>query len=115
MEYTRLYSDSKGDTHFETVSVPLHKEGMIGYLSEKYPVSDIQFRKNDAGYDWDYHTAPARQFIVLLDGGVEITTSLGEKRQFNSGEVILVEDVTGKGHKTKNLEKRERKSLFIRI
>jgi hypothetical protein len=47
-----------------------------------------------------------------LDGGVEIETSLGEIRKFQTGGILLVEDISGKGHKTKNLEKKERTSVF---
>jgi hypothetical protein len=49
----------------------------------------------------------------LLDGEIEIETSLGDKRIFKTGEVLLVEDTTGKGHKTKNLQPVKRKSIFI--
>jgi hypothetical protein len=34
MHYTRIYSDSLGESHFETVIVPLKDNGDIGYLSE---------------------------------------------------------------------------------
>jgi hypothetical protein len=47
-------------------------------------------------YDYDFHTAPARQYIILLDGAIAIETSLGEKREFKAGDVLLVEDVTVK-------------------
>jgi len=43
-----------------------------------------------------------------LDGGVEIETSLGEIRKFQTGEILLVKDISGKGHKIKNLETKER-------
>ena len=37
-----------------------------------------------------------RQFIVNLDGDLEIEVSSGEKRILCSGEVFFVEDLTGK-------------------
>jgi hypothetical protein len=40
---------------------------------------------------------------------------LGEKRSFKTGEILLVEDITGKGHKTRNIENKPRKSIFITI
>jgi len=46
---------------------------------------------------------------------VEIETSLGEKRSFTTGSVLLMEDLTGKGHKTRNLEQAVRKSIFIKL
>ena len=84
-------------------------------MSDAFPVQSLQFRENSGDYNWDYHHAPARQFIVLLDGQIEITSSTGEKRVFGAGEVLLVEDTTGKGHKTRNLLQHVRKSIFIRL
>lgn len=115
MNITKIFSDKKGETHFETIEIPLVNQGDIGFLSETRAVKKLQFRKVSADHDYDFHCAPQKQYIVLLDGGVEIETSLGEKRKFQTGEILLVEDTTGKGHKTKNLEPKERKSLFIYI
>lgn len=115
MKITRIYNDEKGESHFEDLEIPLIDQGEIGFLSESFEVKKLQFRKVSADYDHDFHHAPQKQFIVLLDGGVEIQTSLGELRQFQTGEILLVEDTTGKGHKTRNLEKKERTSLFIHL
>ena len=115
MIYTRIYSDSNGNSHFEDVNVALSDSGSIGFLSDLYSTSALQFRENKADYNWDFHTAPARQFIVLLDGEIEIETSLGEKRQFKGGDVLLVEDISGKGHRTKNITEQIRRSLFIKL
>lgn len=115
MYYTRLYADPHGESRFEVVEVPLSEKGMIGYLSDKFPVKSMQFRENPADYDWDFHNAPQKQFIILLDGVIEITTSLGESHTFSAGDVLLVEDTTGKGHKTKNIELQTRKSIFLQI
>lgn len=115
MKITRIYSDENGDSHFNEIEIALTDHGNIGFLSEHYDVSRLQFRKVAADYNYDFHCAPQKQYIVLLDGGIEIETSLGEVRQFQTGEILLVEDVSGKGHKTKNLEKRERLSLFIHV
>jgi hypothetical protein len=115
MKVTRVYSDKNGDSQFEDVDIELFDNGEIGQLSENVDVESLQFRKVSPDYDYDFHHAPQRQYIVLLDGGVEITTSLGETRQFQTGEILLMEDTTGKGHKTKNLERRERTSIFIHL
>ena len=115
MNITRIFSDEKGETHFGNIDIPLIDQGNIGFLSETLDVKKLQFRKVSAAYDYDFHCAPQKQYIVLLDGGVEIETSLGEKRKFQTGEILLVEDITGKGHKTKNLEFQERTSLFIYV
>ncbi len=112
---TRVYSDANGDSHFEDVQIPLIDAGLIGSLSTASPVKEIIFREVEPSYDYDFHNAPQRQYIVLLDGGIEIATSLGETRRFNTGEIILVEDTGGKGHRTKNIVQAKRKSLFITL
>lgn len=112
---TRIYADSNGDSRFEKMTVPLEEAGRIGRLSETLPATGIIFREVEPTYDYDFHVAPQKQYIILLDGGIEIETSLGEKRVFRAGEVLMVEDTTGKGHKTRNLEPVKRKSIFITI
>ena len=112
---TRLYSDSNGDSRFEDISIPLQDAGEIGKLSAGLPVSSIIFREVEASYDYDFHNAPQKQYLILIDGEIEIETSLGEKRQFKSGDVLLLEDTKGKGHRTKNLEPKIRKSVFITV
>ena len=112
---TRVYSDEKGESHFAEMVVSLEEAGPIGFLSKAQPAESVIFRKVVPTYDYTFHNAPQRQYIVLLDGKIEIETSLGEIRQFGAGEVLLVEDVTGKGHRTRNVQPAVRSSLFIPI
>ncbi|WP_207426085.1 hypothetical protein [Pedobacter sp. SYSU D00535] len=112
---TRIFSNESGESCFDELRIPLTEAGPIGYLSEKYKVENLVFRKVLPEYDYEFHNAPARQFIILLDGEIEIETSLGEKRQFGAGDILLVEDTEGKGHKTRNLSPIERRSIFITL
>jgi len=109
---TRVYADESGDSRFDEVYYPLTDGGPIGHLSQNVKVSDVIFRKVPAGYN-DLHRAPQKQYVVLLDGAVEIETSTGEKRVFNTGEILLMEDTTGKGHRSSNVQQKERSSMFI--
>lgn len=112
-DITRIYSDSEGESHFGTISIPLREAGEIGSLSDLISAKGIIFREVAPTYDFDFHNAPQRQYTILLDGEIEIETSLGEKRKFKAGEILLMEDVKGKGHKTKNLQPIKRKSIFV--
>ena len=47
----------------------------------------------------DWHPAPARQFVLLLKGELEVEAGDGERRRFNEGSIVFVEDTKGKGHK----------------
>ena len=112
---TRVYSDSNGDTRFEDISIPLNDAGEIGKLSAGIPVTSIIFREVEPAYDYTFHNAPQKQYLILIDGAIEIETTLGEKRSFQAGDVLLLEDTEGKGHRTRNLQPVKRKSIFITV
>ena len=111
---TREYTDENGDSRFEDLFYPVHDNGPIGFLSDNIKVKDLIFRKVSPTYD-DFHNAPKRQYVILLDGSVEIETSNNEKRVFNAGEVLLMEDISGKGHRSRNVTAVVRNSLFITV
>ena len=113
MQITRVTLTAAGGSQFEEMEIELIDAGEIGRLSEPQPVSGVIFRENDPGYDFDWHCAPQRQFIVLLDGEIEVEVTSGEKRRFRGGDVVLVEDTTGTGHRTRTVGGRSRRSLFI--
>ncbi|MFN3405665.1 MAG: hypothetical protein ACK40G_16320 [Cytophagaceae bacterium] len=111
----KVYSDREGHSHFEDVTVPLKESGAIGYLSEKFDADGIIFRLVEPTYDYDFHNTPQKQYIILLDGEIEIETSLGDKRIFKAGDVLLMEDTEGRGHRTRNITPHRRKSIFVTI
>jgi len=115
LKVTRVYADAAGDSHFGEIDIPLKDGGTIGRLSEHHPVKNIIFRENDSDYDYDWHCAPQRQYIVLLDGEIEIETSGGEKRRFRGGDILLVEDVSGRGHRTRTINNKPRRSIFVTL
>ncbi len=115
MHVHNLYVDAEGETHFRDIEVPWVHEGLGGKMSDRLPATGVIFRETGGDYNLDWHTAPRRQYIINLDAGVEITVSDGEARIIGAGEVLLVEDVTGKGHLSKAVSGQVRRSIFIPI
>jgi hypothetical protein len=113
MQITRLYTDDNGGSLFEAHDLPLHDHGEIGRLSERIDAKAVIFRETGGDYDYDFHNAPERQFIIMLDGITEIETSLGERRRFSAGDILLVEDTTGKGHRSRSVDGQPRRSVFV--
>jgi hypothetical protein len=115
MRIHNLYCDADGQSHFRDIEVEWVEETNAGRLSRRFPANGIIFRQVPASYDLDWHPAPRRQYIINLDAGVELTASDGERRRIGAGEVILVEDVSGKGHLSKALESKLRHCIFVPI
>ena len=115
MKVTRIYTDRDGESHFAELDIPLRDAGDIGALSELLPVEHIIFRETDGDYDYTWHNAPCRQFVLMLEGGVEIEVSDGARRIFHSGDILLVEDTTGRGHVSRAVNGQPRKSVFVTL
>jgi hypothetical protein len=113
MRVTRVYADERGESHFDECHFPLKDSGPIGSLSDRVPAKAVIFRENGPGYDYEWHVAPERQFIIMLDGKVEIEVSDGSRRTFGGGDVLLVEDTTGRGHRSRHVVPQPRRSVFI--
>lgn len=111
----RIYTGPDNRSHFEDLQIPLTSAGKIGFISALMKSTGVVFRETDGDYDYDFHTAPRRQFVVNLDGEVEIEVGDGTKRLLRSGEVLLAEDTTGQGHISRAVAGKPRKSLFITL
>lgn len=53
--------------------------------------------------------------VLLFSSEVDVKTSDGEKRRLKTGDVLLVEDTKGKGHKSRAVEGKPRRSMFIAL
>lgn len=61
------------------------------------------FFNTEANFDFNYHTAPVPHYAIILEGEFGFSVSSGEERVFKAGDVLLVDDVTGKGHRTRSV------------
>lgn len=113
MRIVRIYADGEGESHYQDMEIPLEGSGPLGRTSQALPVTGMILRENDPGYDYDWHPAPRRQYIAMLEGLVEIRVSDGEVRNFAPGDIVLVEDTWGKGHKSRSPDGAPRRSIFL--
>lgn len=69
-------------------------------LSTSQPESATKWLllKADTGWDGTWHPSPIRQFMIITSGEVKVEVTDGEIRTFRPGDVILVEDLEGRGH-----------------
>lgn len=115
IKVTRLHTGSDGESHFEDLSVALTSAQEIGRLSVPVKATGIIFRQTDGDYNYDWHHAPRRQYIINLEGEVDITVGDGTTRRFGAGDVLLVEDTGGRGHISRAVNNAPRKSIFVTL
>jgi quercetin dioxygenase-like cupin family protein len=116
LTYTHMYSGDDGLTHFKEVELEGRKDDKsFRVTSDTLAATGVYFRETEGEYDNDWHTAPNKTLVVVLEGGLEIVASDGTTRVFKAGDVFLQNDPTGKGHYTKALDGKPRRTLFIKM
>jgi uncharacterized cupin superfamily protein len=113
MKYVRLYTGADGKSHFEDVEVEMKEDTNNRRRAEPMKVSSAFFRETGANYDFDWHNAAHRQFVITLEGEVEIEASDGTTRRFGPGDVMLAEDTYGAGHISRALHNKPRMGLWV--
>lgn len=115
MQIVTIYADDQGESHFGQIDIPLTESSPLGLMSVLQTAQGIIFRETGADYQYAFHTAPRKQYMVVLEGGVDFTVSSGEKRRFGPGDIVLLQDTHGKGHCSEAVDGKPRKSLFIPV
>jgi uncharacterized cupin superfamily protein len=113
----RVLSTTKpdGETCFEEEDIPLSAAGNAHAKSEKFEAKHISFRWTPGHFDMDFHLAPRRRLVLLLEGGLEVETSDGEIRVFHPGDIWEIRDTWGKGHCSRAYQGRPFRTAFVAL
>src|SRR5215831_19709836 len=115
MRVHNIYCGADGESHFRDLEIELSEPRLSGLLSKPQSVGTLMFRQVPPGVFLDWHNAPQRQYAIVLDGHVQFTTSDAETRVLGAGQVLLVEDTTGKGHQGRTLEGPAFRAIFVTL
>ena len=115
MKIVRIYTGDDGKSHFEDIEADYVNEGPGGRTSALEKASGIVFRETGGDYDYDFHNAPRRQYVINLSGSVEIEVGDGTKRVLGPGDILLAEDTTGQGHISRAIDGQPRRSIFVTL
>ena len=120
MKYEILYADKNGESHFKDgeatfESVNFAPPAPPVELTSYMAASRLVFFKIPSGWLGDWHPAPKRQFFCCLSGEFEFRASDGETRSYRAGDVFLLEDTWGKGHKSSVTSKEDFVAAIVQL
>ena len=101
----RLYSASDGPALADSFELKLAPSATYAFAeeSEAFKASGIQFFRLPRGKVQDWHNPAHRQYVLVLKGKCEVQIERGQKLLMTPGQIVLLEDVTGKGHITRSI------------
>ena len=111
METARIYARQDGTSTLENIRVPFltGESRSLPFL----PATGMHFRYSGEEYSNDWHNAPRRQLLIVLSGILEITSGDGTTMGLRSGDMLLADDLTGKGHITRSSGECTRASIAM--
>ena len=107
--FVRIYAGEDGQSHFEELELPTGPAGR----SPLQAATGIGFLRMEPGKFMDWHHAPRRQYVITLSGEAEFGIGDGTVRRLGPGDVLLAEDLTGRGHTTRVVGSEPRVSVAI--
>lgn len=107
----RVWADADGNSHVDELPIST-KAGRIN-MAKSVPVTAMNYAEYKKTETEDWHRAPGRQFSISLSGEIEVEVSTGKKHAIHSGDIVFLEDLTGKGHITRILSPVN--NVFIRV
>ena len=90
-----IYATPDGESHHQIVAI----SNDAGEIPVTAMTARAYARSMATSADW--HTAPRRQFAINMTGSLEVEISDGSRHPIGQGDLVFLEDITGKGHVTR--------------
>ena len=114
IQYAHLYNGEDGLAHFRDEELDLMSAhgGVLhtAIMSATGMLFSLQRQKLQP-----HSTGTRKAFSINLKGAVEVTASDGEARVFGPGDIMLADDMRGKGHLSRAVGPEDRVCLFVNV
>ena len=107
VQIVRVYTGSDGETHFEDLT-----QDQFAEIAKK-GTGPIILNRRSSPFVFDNHNSRQRLYIVNMSGIGEYEVSDGTVRRLSPGDVLVTEDLTGRGHISRGVGDEFRVSLAI--
>jgi hypothetical protein len=112
IRYTRMFTGPDGLSHFEDLDMKTNKTP-TGETTDLLKVQGARFSRSAVGSFSDWHVEAQRQYVISLQGELELEVGGGKKMTFGPGHILLAEDLTGKGHTSRTVGSVDRISIIV--
>ena len=117
LSFTHLWADANGVSHFRDEKLSFEAatpenptagtsartnpdpEALVALPLRGANGATFLYLKRAAVEDW--HRSPRRMYLIAVQGMSEVTAGDGQVRRFGLGSIVLMDDLTGKGHITR--------------
>jgi quercetin dioxygenase-like cupin family protein len=100
----KLYTGTDSNSHIQTGTVA---EGVFNQALS------VRFQESPPHSFYDWHNAPANQYVITLSGTLEFETYTGETFILKPGEILIATDTTGTAHKWRLIDDEPWQRVYV--
>lgn len=105
MKHVRTFTTDDGGSSMELIEIDTAAAGFVPGkpemgVSPARPARDAKFLRVAADWDGGWHPTPVEQYLTVLQGGFEVETTDGRKHLLGVGDIVLLADTSGRGHRS---------------
>jgi hypothetical protein len=119
LTYARIFADESGTSHIGELHIELDRPDSPSappiQMSAPIDVSLARFSVMPPGLVADWHRAPRRQYSQHLSGELEVEAGDGQVCRLGPGSIVLLEDVSGQGHRTRVIGEQPMIGVFLQL
>lgn len=115
MRVMHLYGGADGESHLEIIDLPRTAGGEGRFVQSRLRATDVEIGDTLPGEFIDFHGVSTPRFLIVLSGQLEIGLGDGSKHVLSKGDIVLADDVTGRGHTSRTIGAEPVRILTVRL
>ncbi|MGF7153430.1 cupin domain-containing protein [Novosphingobium gossypii] len=110
-----MYGGADGESHLKMKALP-RTGGVPGKsVQSRLYATDVEIGDTLPGDFIDYHGVSTPRFLIVLAGQLEVGLGDGSKHILSKGDIVLANDVTGRGHTSRIIGTEPVRILTVRL
>jgi uncharacterized cupin superfamily protein len=115
MKMPTIAVDPQGHSFFTETELVQTGNPQRRIQAKNQDVSSWQMAEAQPGHAEDFKRAEEPRVIGIMHGSIALTVSNGETRYFSRGDMVLVKDTTGQGHRMRVAGHEPCRMLYINL
>ncbi len=99
----RLFTDGQGQVQAQEGILQYEPAERGDYATKVFHAGQVFYKVTEAGATAEWHLDSTRQFVITLQGHLAFETESGQQFELQRGDILLAEEVAGKGHRWRML------------
>lgn len=115
MRVMHMSGAADGESHLEIIDLPLTGGGDGHSVQSRLRATDVEIGDTLPGDFIDFHGVSTPRFLIVLAGQLEVGLGDGSKHILSKGDIVLADDVTGRGHTSRMIGTEPVRILTVRL